>query len=151
MATFRNHRTAARTSHVGCLKLGRTPLEIFRADHVWCADITYIPVPFADRVLGAGVAFSMDGRGRFLDNIFIERLWRSLKYEAVYLHELRDGAEAGRLIGTRIDFYNEVRPHSALAGAHARRDLPQRHEGDVKHRITTGVGGRPRETAAGSG
>lgn len=46
---------------------------------------------FAERVLGAGVAFSMDGRGRFLDNIFIERLWRSLKYEAVYLHELRDG------------------------------------------------------------
>ena len=64
-------------------------------------------------MLGAGVAFSMDGRGRFLDNIFIERLWRSLKYEAVYLHELRDDAEAGRLIG--ID-YNEVRPHSALAG-----------------------------------
>ena len=42
---------------------------------------------FADRVLTAGVTFSMDGRGRFLDNIFIERLWRSLKYEAVYLYE----------------------------------------------------------------
>ena len=56
------------------------------------------------------------GRGRFLDNIFIERLWRSLKYEAVYLHELRDGVEAGRLIGTWIDFYNEVRPHSSLGG-----------------------------------
>jgi len=70
---------------------------------------------FADRVLGAGVAFSMDGRGRFLDNFFIERLWR-LKYEAAYLHELRDGAEAGPLIGTWIDFYSEVRPHSALAG-----------------------------------
>ena len=40
---------------------------------------------------GAGVSFSMDGRGRFRDNIFIERLWRSLKYKAVYLHELRDG------------------------------------------------------------
>ena len=71
---------------------------------------------FADRVLGAGVAFSMDGRGRFLDNIFIERLWRSLKYEAVYLHELRDGVEAGRIIGSWIDFYNEVRPHSSLGG-----------------------------------
>ena len=58
----------------------------------------------------------MDGRGRFRDNIFIERLCRSLKYEAVYLHELRDGAEAGRLIGTGIDFYYEVRPHSPLAG-----------------------------------
>ena len=41
----------------------------------------------------------MDGRGRFLDNIFIERLWRSLKYEAVYLYELRDGPDAQRIIG----------------------------------------------------
>ena len=48
----------------------------------------------------------MDGRGRFLDNIFIERLWRSLKYEAVYLHELRDGPDAERIIGSWIDFYN---------------------------------------------
>ena len=71
---------------------------------------------FAKRVLGAGVAFSMDGRGRFLDNIFIERLWRSLKYEAVYLHELRDGLDAERIIGSWIDFYNEVRPHSSLDG-----------------------------------
>ena len=71
---------------------------------------------FADRVLAAGVTFSMDGRGRFLDNIFIERLWRSLKYEAVYLYELRDGLDAERIIGSWIDFYNEVRPHSSLRG-----------------------------------
>ena len=70
----------------------------------------------ADRVLGAGVAFSMDGRGRFLDNIFIERLWRSLKYEAVYLYEIRDGLDAERIIGSWFDFYNEVRPHSSLGG-----------------------------------
>ena len=62
------------------------------------------------------MAFSMDGRGRFLDNIFIERLWRSLKYEAVYPHELRDGLDACRIIGSWIDFYNEVCPHSALNG-----------------------------------
>ena len=58
----------------------------------------------------------MDGRGRFLDNIFIKRLWRSLKYEAVYLYELRDGLDAERIIGSWIDFYNEVRPHSSLRG-----------------------------------
>ena len=46
----------------------------------------------------------------------IERLWRSLKYEAVYLHELRDGLDAERIIGSWIDFYNEVRPHSSLGG-----------------------------------
>ena len=50
---------------------------------------------------GAGVSFSMDGRGRFRGNIFIERLWRSLKYKAVYLHELRDGPDAGRCLPQR--------------------------------------------------
>ena len=56
------------------------------------------------------------GRGRCMDNIFIERLWRSLKYEAVYLHELTDGFGAERLIGEWIEFYNTERPHSALGG-----------------------------------
>ena len=51
-----------------------------------------------------------------MDNIFIERLWRSLKYEAVYLHELTDGFVAERVIGEWIGFYNAERPHSALAG-----------------------------------
>ena len=58
----------------------------------------------------------MDGRGRCMDNIFIERLWRSLKYEAVYLRELTDGFKAERVIGEWIEFYNSARPHSALAG-----------------------------------
>lgn len=48
----------------------------------------------------------MDGRGRYLDNIFIERLWRSLKQEAVYLHELQDGFQAKRVIKDWISFYN---------------------------------------------
>jgi len=64
----------------------------------------------------AEITISMDGRGRYMDNIFIERLWRSLKYEAVYLHELTDGFRADRVIGEWIGFYNTVRPHSALAG-----------------------------------
>ena len=62
------------------------------------------------------VTISMDGRGRCMDNIFIERLWRSLKYEAVYLHELTDGFKAERVIGEWIDFYNTERPHSSLDG-----------------------------------
>ncbi len=64
----------------------------------------------------AEITISMDGRGRYMDNIFIERLWRSLKYEAVYLHELTDGFKAERVIGEWIEFYNTVRPHSVLAG-----------------------------------
>ena len=152
-------------------------LAIERANHVWCADITYIPVrrgflylvaildlgeagmcwpgvcrtpwtpafasrrsrrrgpatasrrssipiraasspasPFTGRLRAAGVQISMDGRGRCMDNIFIERLWRSLKYEAVYLHDLADGFQARRVIGEWIDFYNAERPHSALGG-----------------------------------
>ena len=51
-----------------------------------------------------------------MDNVFIERLWRSLKYGAVYLHELADGFAAERLIGDWIGFYNTEPPHSALAG-----------------------------------
>ena len=63
-----------------------------------------------------GIQISMDGRGRCMDNIFIERLWRSLKYEAVYLHELADGLKARRVIGEWIGFYTTERPHSALGG-----------------------------------
>lgn len=63
---------------------------------------------------GAGVKISMDGRGRYLDNIFIERLWRSLKQEAVYLQDLTDGFVAQRVIREWIGFYNTDRPHSAL-------------------------------------
>jgi len=62
----------------------------------------------------AEITISMDGRGRCMDNIFIERLWRSLKYEAVYLFELTDGFKAERVIGEWIDFYNTERPHSFL-------------------------------------
>ena len=56
----------------------------------------------------------IDGRGRYLDNIFIERLWRSLKQEAVYLHALQDGIQAKSVIDDWIGFYNFERPHTAL-------------------------------------
>jgi len=151
-------------------------VTVVRPNHVWCADITYIPVrrgflylvaimdwatrhvlawrlsntmdagfcvealkealarygkpvifntdqgsqftslDFTGVLKDAEVTISMDGRGRCLDNIFIERLWRSLKYEAVYLHEMTDGFAAERVIGPWIGFYNTERPHSALDG-----------------------------------
>lgn len=62
----------------------------------------------------ADVKISMDGRGRYLDNIFIERLWRSLKQEAVYLHELPEGFQAKRVIKEWIGYRNTKRPHTAL-------------------------------------
>jgi len=64
----------------------------------------------------AEVTISMDGRGRCMDNIFIERLYRSLKYEAIYLHELTDGFKAERVIDEWIEFYNTERPHSSFDG-----------------------------------
>ena len=56
----------------------------------------------------------MDGRGRYLDNIFIEWLWRSLKQEAVYLHEITNGFQAKQIIDDWIGFCNSRRPHTAL-------------------------------------
>ena len=71
---------------------------------------------FTGLLKDAGVTISMDGRSRCMDNIFIERLWRSLKYEAIYLHELTDGFVAMRVIDEWIGFYNTERPHSSLGG-----------------------------------
>jgi len=76
----------------------------------------FTSLDFTNVLKDAGVAISMDGRGRYMDNIFIERLWRSLKYEAVYLHELTDGFRAEQVIDEWIKFYNTERPHSSLAG-----------------------------------
>lgn len=149
-------------------------LRISEANHVWCSDITYIPMrggfmylvavmdwatrfvlswrlsggmdarfcvdaldealrggvaprifntdqgsqftsaAFRGAVKASGAALSMDGRGRWRDNVVIERFWRSLKQECVYLHELRDGIEAHRIIGDWMERYNRRRPHSAL-------------------------------------
>lgn len=63
----------------------------------------------------AGVRISMDGRGRWMDNVFIERLWRSLKYECVYLRDMESGFEAQHQVGNWMRYYNEDRPHSIFA------------------------------------
>ena len=71
---------------------------------------------FTGVLTGAGVRVSMDGRGRWMDNVFIERLWRSMKYECVYLHAFETGSEARAGLGRWITYYNADRPHSALGG-----------------------------------
>ncbi len=71
---------------------------------------------WTDRLKRIGTRFSMDGKGRCLDNIFIERLWRSLKYECVYLHAWETGSQAKAGVGRWINFYNHQRPHAAHGG-----------------------------------
>ena len=70
---------------------------------------------YLSRLLAAQVQVSMDGRGRALDNIFTERLWRSVKYEEVYLHDYASPKEAHRQLANYFYFYNFQRPHQSLA------------------------------------
>ena len=84
--------------------------EIFNTDQ----GVQFTSAAFLDELSSQGVRISMDGKGRFLDNIFIERLWRSLKYEEVYLKAYGSVAEARQGIGGWLEYYNEKRPHQAL-------------------------------------
>ena len=71
---------------------------------------------WTDRLRRSTIRISMDGKGRFLDNIFVERLWRSMKYECVYWHAWETGSEARAGIGNWMEFYNHKRPHSSHGG-----------------------------------
>jgi putative transposase len=85
-------------------------LEIFNTDQ----GSQFTGTAFTGALTAAGIRISMDGRGRWMDNVFIERLWRSLKYEDVYLKGYASGREARIGIGSWIAFYNGRRPHQAL-------------------------------------
>jgi putative transposase len=85
--------------------------EIFNTDQ----GSQFTGAAFTGVLINAGVRISMDGRGRWMDNVFIERLWRSLKHEDIYLKGYADGREARAGIGEWIAFYNESRLHQALA------------------------------------
>jgi putative transposase len=86
--------------------------EIFNTDQ----GSQFTSLAFTRVLKDAGVRISMDGRGRWMDNVMIEGLWRSLKYECVYLQAFETGSEARAGIGSWIDYYNTGRPHSALDG-----------------------------------
>ena len=75
---------------------------------------------FTGRLKEEGIQISMDGKGRWADNVFVERLWRSHKYEQVYLHAYESVAEARANIGRYFTLYNSQRPHSSLGGRDAR-------------------------------
>ncbi len=84
--------------------------EIFNTDQ----GAQYTSIEFTRILETAGILISMDGRGRALDNIWIERLWRTVKQEEVYLRDYMDGTEAYKSLDRYWKFYNENRPHSSL-------------------------------------
>ena len=84
--------------------------EIFNTDQ----GVQFTSADFLEALERGGVRVSMDGKGRFLDNIYIERLWRSLKYEEVFIKAYGTVAEARQGIGGWLRFYNDERPHQAL-------------------------------------
>lgn len=86
--------------------------EIFNTDQ----GSQFTSLEFTQALKDAGVAISMDGKGRWMDNVFIERLWRSVKWECVYLRELETGSQARQALGDWFRFYNEQRPHTAFDG-----------------------------------
>ena len=90
--------------------LGQAQPEIFNTDQ----GSQFTSDAFVDLLQGANVRISMDGKGRVFDNIFVERLWRTVKYEEVYLKDYEDGRQARESLAAYWDFYNHERPHQAL-------------------------------------
>ena len=84
--------------------------EIFNTDQ----GSQFTSEAFTGRLKEEGIQISMDGKGRWCDNVFVERFWRSLKYEHVYLHAYESVGEARSKIACYIEFYNSRRPHSSL-------------------------------------
>ena len=90
--------------------MGHGKPEIFNTDQ----GSQFTSTDFTGLLLENKIAISMDGRGAWRDNVFVERLWRSVKYEEVYLRAYDTVAEARRLIGRYLNFFNSKRPHSSL-------------------------------------
>jgi putative transposase len=86
--------------------------EIFNTDQ----GSQFTSFTFTTTLKDADIRISMDGRGRWMDNVFIERMWRSLKYECVYLNAFETDSEATTGIGRWISYCNADRPHSTFAG-----------------------------------
>jgi putative transposase len=99
-----------------CVEALEEAIERYGAPDIFNSDqgSQFTSLEFIGLLKAAGVRISMDGKGRWMDNVFIERLWRSLKYERVYLDEYTTGSEARAGIAWWLAFYNERRPHSAL-------------------------------------
>jgi putative transposase len=106
--------------------------EIFNSDQ----GSQFTSAAFTSRLERCGVAISMDGRGRALDNVFVERLWRSVKYEEVYLKDYADGWHAERSLADYFQFYCQQRIHQALGYRTPAEVYRQETEDHQKHDAT---------------
>jgi putative transposase len=101
-----------------CIEALEEALERFGRPEIFNSDqgSQFTSPRFTGVLRAAGVRISMDGRGRWMDNVFIERLWRSLKYECIYLYAFETGSALRAGLREWIGYYNARRPHSTLAG-----------------------------------
>jgi transposase InsO family protein len=107
-ALYRKPRTSIPARDAGIYPYLLSGPVIERPNQVWASDITYLPMAHGFMYL------SMDGKGRWIDKVFIERLWRSVKYEEVYLHAYANGTEARSALTRYFSSYNAVRLHQCL-------------------------------------
>ena len=108
--------------------LARAKPEIFNSDQ----GSQFTATAFTSRLESRGIAISMDGCGRAIDNVFIERLWRSVKYEEVYLKDYVDGWQAEASLAAYFRFYNQERIHQALGYRTPREIYYQRNSSGGK-------------------
>ena len=101
-----------------CLAALSEAIEIYGKPEIFNSDqgSQFTSNEFTNFLLESGIKISMDGKGRWVDNVFIERLWRSLKYECVYLQAFSDGRELRIALKEWMDFYNHIRPHASFNG-----------------------------------
>jgi putative transposase len=102
-----------------CASAAQRAIERYGAPEIFNTDqgCQFTSAEFTEPLLARGIKLSMDGKGRCLDNVFVERLWRSVKYEEIYLKSYRSQVDADANLEAYFRFYNERRPHSALDGA----------------------------------
>ena len=101
-----------------CLEAVREAITRYGTPEIFNTDqgSQFTGAAFTGALAGNGIAISMDGKGAWRDNVFVERLWRSVKYEEVYLRAYEGVSDARASIGRYLDFYNGRRPHSSLDG-----------------------------------
>lgn len=102
-----------------CVQALQEALERYPAPEIFNTDqgAQFTAMAFTSVLEEAGIQVSLDGKGRWMDNVFIERLWRSVKYEEVYLHAYENGSQARTRLTDYFEYYNARRRHQGLAGA----------------------------------